>query len=119
VIDGQSRQLDTIACETGTKIIVENLFYNTPARLNYLKKPRTEYNHILDFLQQITLSYPSVGFEFINERKQVFKYQKNEDLQTRVYSVYGKDFSENLLEVNLDIYGLNISGYISDPKVSF
>jgi DNA mismatch repair protein MutL len=119
VIDGQSRQLETIACETWTKIIVEDLFYNTPARLNYLKKPRTEYNHILDFLQQITLSYPSVWFEFINDGKQIFKYQKNENLQTRVYSIYWKDFSENLLAVNLDIYWLNISWYISDPKVSF
>jgi DNA mismatch repair protein MutL len=85
------------------------LFYNTPARLNYLKKPRTEYNHILDFMQQISLSYPEVGFEFIAEAKQVFKYQKNENLQTRVYSIYGKDFSENLLLLEVNMYGVKIS----------
>ncbi len=119
VIDGHTGQIQDIACENGTKIIVQELFYNTPARLNYLKKPRTEYNHILDFLQQISLSYPQVWFEFISDGKQVFKYQKNEDLQTRVYSVYGKDFSENLLPVEVNLYWVNISGYISDPKVSF
>jgi len=119
IIDWQAGQIQDVACENGTKIIVQELFYNTPARLNYLKKPRTEYNHILDFLQQISLSYPNVGFEFINEDKQVFKYQKNEDLQTRVYSVYGKDFSENLLPLEVNVYWINITGYISDPKVSF
>lgn len=119
IIDWQAGQIQDVACENGTKIIVQELFYNTPARLNYLKKPRTEYNHILDFLQQISLSYPSIWFEFISDSKQVFKYQKNEDLQTRVYSVYGKDFSENLLPVEVNIYWINITWYISDPKVSF
>jgi DNA mismatch repair ATPase MutL len=49
----------------------------------------------------------------------VFKYQKNENLQTRVYSIYGKDFSENLLGLEVNMYGIKISGFISDPKVSF
>jgi DNA mismatch repair protein MutL len=119
IVDWQSGQIQDVACENGTKIIVQDLFYNTPARLNYLKKPRTEYNHILDFMQQISLSYPTVGFEFISDSKQIFKYQKNEDLQTRVYSVYWKDFSENLLPLEVNMYGINISGFISDPKVSF
>jgi DNA mismatch repair protein MutL len=51
------------------------LFYNTPARLNYLKKPRTEYLKILDFLQQISLSYPQIAFEFVNDDKQVFQFR--------------------------------------------
>ena len=105
--------------EIGTKIVIENLFYNTPARLNYIKKPRTEYNHILSFLQQISLSYPNIGFDFIFDNKQVFKYQKNEDLKTRIYNIYGQDFSENLLEVDFELNWIQISWYISDPKVSF
>jgi len=117
--NGQHGQIEKIWCENGTKIIVENLFYNTPARLNYLKKARTEYNHILDFLQQMALSYPHVGFEFISDSKQIFKFKKDENLKTRVYQIYGKDFSENILEVNMELYGIKISGYISDPKVSF
>ena len=73
VIAWESRKIETTASETGTKIIVENLFYNTPARLNYIKKARTEYNHILTFLQQISLSYPKIWFEFISDSKQIFK----------------------------------------------
>jgi DNA mismatch repair protein MutL len=114
-----AQNIETYATETWTKIIVDNLFYNTPARLNYLKKARTEYNHILTFLQQISLSYPHIGFEFISEWKQIFKYIKWENLKTRIYNVYWSDFAENLLEINFLMDGINISWFISDPKVSF
>jgi len=107
------------ASETGTKVIVENLFYNTPARLNYLKTARTEYNHIYSFLQEICLSYPEIWFEFISDEKQVFKYASSEDLKTRIYNIYWKEFSENLLPLDFSMNWINIKWYISDPKVSF
>ena len=119
VIAWDSQNIVETASETGTKIIVEKLFYNTPARLNYLKKARTEYNHILTFLQQIALSYPKVGFDFISDSKQIFKYISWEDLKTRIYNIYWDDFSNNLLELNFSMNWITISGYISDPKVSF
>lgn len=108
-----------IACETWTKIIIENLFYNTPARLNYLKTARTEYNHILSYLYDISLSYPEIWFEFISDNKQVFYFKNNEDLKTRIYNIYWPEFSENLLEINFQMVWIKISWYISDPKVSF
>jgi len=107
------------ASETGTKIIIENLFYNTPARLNYLKKARTEYNYILSFLHDIALSYPEIWFEFISDGKQIFRYSDWEDLKTRIYSVYWNDFAENLLNLEFTMNWINITWYISDPKVSF
>lgn len=108
-----------IACETGTKIIIENLFYNTPARLNYLKTARTEYNHILNYLYEISLSYPDIWFEFISDNKQVLYFKNNEDLKTRIYNIYWNEFSENLLEINFQMVWIKISWYISDPKISF
>ncbi|MDD2871359.1 MAG: DNA mismatch repair endonuclease MutL [Candidatus Gracilibacteria bacterium] len=119
VIAGDIGEMTDYASDTGTKIIVENLFYNTPARLNYLKTARTEYNHIYGFLQEISLSYPDVGFEFISDGKQVFKYKSGEDLKTRIYNIYGTEFSQNLLKLDFSMNGISISGYISDPKVSF
>lgn len=107
------------ASENGTKIIVERLFYNTPARLNYIKKARTEYWHIYSFIQEIALSYPEVWFEFISDWKQVFRYSPKEDLKTRIYNIYWTEFSENLLELNFSMNWINITWYISDPKVSF
>lgn len=107
------------ASENGTKIIVERLFYNTPARLNYIKKARTEYWHIYSFVQEISLSYPEIWFEFISDWKQVFRYSSLENLKTRIYNVYWIDFSENLLELDFSMNWIHITWYISDPKVSF
>jgi len=119
VIDNITTNPEEHPSEKWTKIIVENLFYNTPARLNYLKKDRTEHNHILEFLNNIALSYPSIWFEFISDSKQIFKYKEDEDLKTRIYNIYGKEFSENLLELNVTLKWIHITWYISDPKVSF
>ena len=105
--------------EIWTKIIVENLFFNTPARLNYLKKARTEYSHILEFLNGMALSYPSIWFEFVSDNKTIFKYSTQEDLKTRIYNIYSEEFSNNLLEVNFELNWINITWYITDPKISF
>ncbi len=117
--DEEKKQITEVASETGTKIIVENLFYNTPARLNYLKKPRTEYNHILEFLNSMALSYPEISFEFISEGKEIFNFSKWENLKTRIYHIFWEDFSENLLEINFWTEGLKVTWFISDPKISF
>ncbi len=102
-----------------TKIIVKELFFNTPARLNYLKKIRTEYYHILDFLNKMLLSYPKIWFEFISDNKQIFKYLWNENLKTRIYNIYGEEFLNNLIEINFWFNWLYINWYITDPKISF
>lgn len=103
----------------GTKVVVEDLFFNTPARLNYLKKPRTEYTHIYDFLQKIALSYPHVGIRFVSDGTQVCHFRAGEDTKQRIYAIYGADVSENILQVNFQYNGISLSGYISDPKVFF
>lgn len=93
-------EIQDIAHERGTTIRVENLFYNTPARLNYLKTPRTEYLKIQDFLQKMALVYPEIEFSLIHEDKQTLHFSKNQDLTTRIYEIYGEEFSENLLELH-------------------
>ena len=75
VVDGEESEVSEFPCDNGTKIIVKNLFYNTPARLNYLKKPRTEYSYIADFLKQMSLSYPEVAFELVSDEKTAFTYR--------------------------------------------
>ena len=102
-----------------TKIIVKDLFFNTPARLNYLKKEKTEYSHIYDFLNNISLAHPKIWFEFINDSKTAFKYKENEDLKTRIYNIYGEEFYNNLLNIDFSFSGLSINWYISSPKISF
>ncbi len=107
------------ACETWTKIIVENLFYNTPARLNYLKTERTEYSHILNYLYEISLSYPEIWFEFISDDKKVFYFKSWEDLKTRIYNIYWENFANNMLDIDFQMSWVKITGFISDPKINF
>lgn len=105
--------------EDGTQITVKDLFFNTPARLNYLKTDKTEYLKIVDYLHQASLSYPHIGFECWHEGKNVFTYAPNEDLKTRIYHIYGEETSKNLVFIHFEMTGIVVSGYISDPKVSF
>ena len=112
-------KIEKFPSEIGTKIIVKDLFYNTPARLNYLKKPQTEYSHTLEFLNNISLSYPSIWFEFISNWKKILKFTPNESLETRIYSIYSEEFSKNLLNVDFSIPWIHITWFISSPKISF
>lgn len=119
IISWDKQKITQISQNDGTKIIVENLFYNTPARLNYLKTTRTEQNHIQNYLYEVSLAYPNVWFEFSADWKNIFKFKEKEDLKTRIYNIYWKDLAENLLNVKFEMIWVEISGYISDPKISF
>jgi len=119
MFDWEKSEIKSFPSENGTKIIVSNLFLHTPARLNYLKKSKTEYSYILEFLNQISLSYPHIWFEFISDNKSIFKYKKNEDLKTRIYSIFWEDFYNNLIELDYKIPWVHITWFISDPKISF
>ena len=119
MLSGEIGWIWEIWCEIGTKIIVKDIFHNTPARLNYLKKPRTEYGHTLEFLNKIALAYPEIGFEFISDSKTIYKYNAWEELKTRIYAIHGEQFFDNVLDIDFHFSGLHITGYVSDPKISF
>lgn len=116
---GETSKISPAAWEKGTKIIVSDLFYNTPARLHYLKKPKTEQNHIAQCIQQFALSYPNIGLSYVADNKTIYHYKKDETLSDRIYNVFGADFQENILHIQTENIGIKISGIISDPKVSF
>lgn len=113
------KNIESASCPDGTTIHVKNLFYNTPARLNYLKQDRTEYSKILSYLENAILSRPDVGFEFISDNKKIFKYSSNETLKTRIYHLYGEELSEQSIEIHWETTGIKVNGYISNPKISF
>lgn len=113
------KKIEKIMAEDWTQIIVQDLFFNTPARLNYLKQDKTEYLKVLNYLYEISLSYPNIWFEFISDNRQVFKFNKGEDLKTRIYQIYSKEVYDNVLDINFDMVWIKVSWYISDPKVSY
>lgn len=115
----ENNKIEEYPMENGTIVVVKELFYNTPARLNYIKTAKTEYIKILDVLNNFIISYPSVWFEFINDEKIVFKLPKNQDLKTRLYFLYGKEFIENIIPINYETVWLKITWVITDPEISF
>lgn len=105
--------------EQGTKIIVKNLFWQTPARLNYLKKPRTEYTKIYEYIRSIALIYPEIWFEFISDDIQTCIYRPADNYENRIMQILGEEFGNNILKIEWGTTGLSIEAYISDPKIHF
>ncbi len=99
-------------CPKGTTIIVKDLFYNTPARLKYLKKDSTELSHVLDIVSKLTISYPGISFKLIANGKEELVSSGNGDLLDSISSVYGASFAKGLLPVKQN----SVSGFVSKPS---
>ncbi len=102
-----------IAYPKGTSITVKNLFSNFPVRKKFLKSDRSEMNRIMAFLEQSVLVNFDVSFELTHNGKVVFVYNAVKSLKERCYQVFGKDFTENLIEIDFDYFGYGIRGLIS------
>jgi DNA mismatch repair protein MutL len=102
-------------CPDGTTIIVRDLFYNTPARLKFLKPDATESAPIIDFVSQMALAYPNIRFRMINNEQALFSTLGNGDRLQGIHTLYGRINGSRLLFVEADSDGYRIEGYISDP----
>jgi len=103
--------------EPGTTITVKNLFYNTPARRNFLKTNATEFKHILETIQRTALSYPDIAFTFISDDDKVFSVEQS-DLFTRIGELFGEELSEGLMECNEETDYLTVYGFLAKPEFS-
>lgn len=99
----------------GTSVTVKNLFFNTPARRNFLKSNQTEFKHIYETFIREAIANPSIGFSFINEDEEVFNL-KSGTLLERLTGIFGSEFSGTLLEVSDDRELISVYGYISKPS---
>ncbi len=103
-------------CPEGTTIIVRDLFFNTPARMKFLKKDFTEAGYILGVVQHAAMSHPEIAFSLMRDGKQVFSSDGKGKLLTPVFAVFGKEMTANLIEVKkTDRDGLSVYGYITKP----
>ena len=104
-----------VGAAEGTTIIVRDLFYNTPARMKFLKKDHTESGLIIDFMCRMTLAYPGIRFRLINNGKMMFHTTGKGDVLENIYAVYGKETAENLIPFEGEEDGIRAEGYISQP----
>ena len=106
------------AANRGTTLIVRNLFYNTPARRKFLKKPGTESGHVSDIVQRLVLAHPHISFTYIVNGVQSIITAENGSLRTAALAVYGREIAGNLIEVSGKSLGIEISGLIGKPEIS-
>ena len=115
---GKVLNKEEIGCPTGTTITVKNLFFNTPVRYKFLKKDYTESGYIEDAITRIALVNPNISFKLINTGKTVIQTNGNGDLKTVVYSIYGKDVADGILNVNYNYEDINIVGVVGKPEIA-
>ena len=116
IIEGSEvKKQEPVACAKGTSFFVKNLFYNVPARRNFLKSDSVETSHIIDEFQRVALTHPEVSFTLINNNNEVFKLEKS-GLRQRIVSVFGKSFNEKLVPVEEATDYVKIKGFVCKPE---
>lgn len=102
----------------GTEIVVRDLFYNTPARLKYMKSLHTELGHITDVLNRMALAHPEVRLEATHNGKGLLKTSGNNDMLQVISQIYGMSVAKQMSEVQYNTLDFSITGYIAKPEVT-
>ena len=110
--------LEEVGCPNGTSIIVRDLFFNTPARMKFLKRDVTEGNAVYNVVEKIALSHPEISLRFLRDSEVKLHTPGDGKLLSTIYAVYGREFSKNLLEVDYTSAPIQVTGYISTPTES-
>ena len=118
IAGGEELEFDDAGCPNGTTIVVRDIFFNTPARMKFLKKDVTEGNQVAGIVDRMAISHPDISFRFIRDGKQVLITSGNGDLKSTVYSVLGKEMSDSLMSVDYSFNDMRITGFVSKPTAS-
>lgn len=106
------------ASRVGTMIQVEDLFFNTPARLKYVKSMKTELAHITDSINRFALAHPDIAFKLINDGMTLTRTTGNGDLRQTIAGIYGVNIAKKMKAITNENFDFQVSGYVSLPEVS-
>jgi len=115
---GKEIDFKEVGAPDGTTIISRNIFYNTPARLKFLKSNMTEGSYISDLMTHIALANPDVAVQLISNNKVIIDTQGDGRLKETIYSLYGKDITRGLLDVNYEEGDIKLTGFVGKPFLS-
>lgn len=115
---GEEEDCEDAGCAPGATILVRDLFYNTPARMKFLKKDVVEANAIAAVLDKIALSHPEISVRFLRDGKETLHSPGDGILKSAVYSVYGKEFTAGLIPVEYELNGVRVWGFVSKPAAA-
>ncbi|RLC48994.1 MAG: DNA mismatch repair endonuclease MutL [Candidatus Cloacimonadota bacterium] len=114
IAGGKIQNVQEVAANPGTIVIVKNIFYNLPARRKFLKSVRTELNHIINHIYRLALSHHNVSFNLIHNDKELFNYPKTIDSGQRIAEMFGKEFlMQELTEVHNENNIFQLTGYVA------
>jgi DNA mismatch repair protein MutL len=114
---GRVREVKACGMAPGTVITVEQLFFNIPARLKFMKTSETETGHVGDVMARLAVSRPDVAFSCVNDERDLLRVQRS-DLQRRLAQVVGRDSSAHLYELSGSSEDVAISGYLCGPTLA-
>ena len=109
---GKILDISEVGCSTGTTVVVENLFFNVPARRKFLKKDSTEAMNCAALVEKVALSRPDISIQLLVDGNERFKTPGDNDLLNTIYAVYGKDFASKLIEADGTANGIRVHGFI-------
>lgn len=112
---GEEKEHESCGCPVGTTIVIKELFYNTPARLKFLKKDISEGNFIAATVDRLALSHPDISFKFIRDNKSVRMTSGDGSLLSAAKAVFGRQLADSLIPVDFSLNGIDVSGYASSP----
>lgn len=115
---GTPSKKETVACNEGTIMIVENLFASVPARMKFLKKDSTESGYVADVLSRIALSKPEIAFRYICDGKEQFSTSGDGNLKNAILNIYGIDHAKNVLEVDHTEQGVTVTGVVGKAELA-
>ncbi|MCL2406219.1 MAG: DNA mismatch repair endonuclease MutL, partial [Defluviitaleaceae bacterium] len=107
-----------VGAANGTTIVVNNLFYNTPARRKFLKKPGTEAGYIADCLQKLALGNPSLTIRYINNGEIAFQTNGRGDLKMAMLNIYGRETASILVNVTAELEDMKLTGLVAKPEAA-
>ena len=112
---GEEVSIDDAGCPDGTTFVINDLFYNVPARMKFLKRDVSEGNNVADIVERLALSHPEISFRMLRDGKETLFTAGDGDLLSAIRGVLGKVFATRLLKVDYEREGIRVSGYISSP----
>ena len=115
---GEFTDIRQAASPVGTTIVVENLFFNTPVRLKFLKKPSVEASMVADYMLRLILSRPDIAFRFVSEGKTVYHSMGDGDPESALFCVYGRDAFKQMRRVDGHMNGVLLSGFVGAGELS-
>ena len=118
LVGGKIEEEKPAAIKIGTSIMVEDLFFNTPARLKYVKSLQTELAKIGDIVNRLALSHPHIAFRLTSDGNDMVKTVGNGDLKQAIAGIYGVQTAKKMVEISNHDLDFTISGYVSLPEVT-